>query len=414
MQNADVPELSWAALAKAWQARDAEALAFMALAAAFGCAAFSIVLAQAAAAVCLALLLGGLISRRVGWRWPMEAWFALAFAIVAVSSIWGGIDPQRVWAKSGKLLWFLFIPAVAMLVRGPGRGRTLVLAFIAGCTVRGLETCIWNPFRAWLHPTPDFLTALIDRGSMTDGQVLMVGAAITVALLIRESAGGRRRHFWLAVALVCEVAGLVVNFKRGSWFCAVLLIAGVVLCQARWKTWLVLAGALVLLVCLPPVRVRLAHLDREFSAASGGRLAMWTRVTPALVAAYPRGVGYGSLTNDLMRQAYRRVERGRNHLHANWAQVLVETGWLGLSIYGAWMLWLVGAAVANLRSARARRGPPPESALAALLVVSGLFLNGLVEYNFGDTELIMVLAIVAGLIAAQRGLCRSPSSSVAS
>jgi len=85
-------------------------------------------------------------------------------------------------------------------------------------------------------------------------------------------------------------------------------------------------------------------------------------------------------------------------LHANWAQVLVETGWMGLALYLAWMglaLWDGGAWVRRTGCAEGSlRGPP--RVVFALLV--GLLLNGLVEYNFGDTELMFIYAFVMGLI----------------
>lgn len=393
--------LAW--LARAWRDRDVDGLALAALAGTFFSVAFSIALAQTFAGVCLGLVAAGMGRRRIAWRWPVEAWLALAFGAVAVGSVEAGVDPHHLWAKTGKLLWFVLVPATAMLAVGPDRVRALALAFVAGCAVRGMETTAYNPWCAWRHPVPDFLTALIDKGSMTDGQMLMLGTAITVALmLLAWRSGERRLAGWLAVALLLEVAGLVVNFKRGSWFCAMVLTGVVVMAHARWRTWLVLGAVLAVLFSLPAVRLRLGQLDREFQPEGGGRLAMWTRVAPALIQAHPHGVGYGALTNDLMRKAYRHVERDRNHLHANWAQVLVETGWVGLGVYGAWMLWLAVAATRGVRHARRLGATAYAAAVAAALALAGLILNGVVEYNFGDTELMMVLAIVAGLVASVR------------
>jgi O-antigen ligase len=84
-------------------------------------------------------------------------------------------------------------------------------------------------------------------------------------------------------------------------------------------------------------------------------------------------------------------------VHANWAQVLVETGWLGLVVYLVWMGKALADGVRWVGLTRA--GPTGDRivATAVLLILAGLFLNGLVEYNFGDTELMMVYAVVMGL-----------------
>lgn len=391
----------WARVKRCFSDRDPDGIAFVFLAGTAFAIAFSIALGQTLAGLCFAGTVVGLATRRIPFRWPAEAWFAVVFAVVAVGCTLAGVDPHDLWRKTGKLCWFLLIPVTVMLVRTPGRTRALVLAFVAGCVCRGIETTVRNPFVAWRHPTPDFLTALIDRGSMADGQVLMMGLAITLVLLLLAWRTDRRLAGWLALALVLQAAGLLLNFKRGSWFCAVVLAGGVVLAHARWRTWLGLLGILAVLACLPPVRVRLGQLQGEFNEQGGGRMTMWTRITPALIKAYPHGVGYGALTNELMHKACSQVEPNRNHVHANWAQVLVETGWLGLAVYTAWMAWLVGAAVRGVRAARGA-DPAYAAGVAGLLVVVGLLLNGVVEYNFGNSELMMVLAMFTGLIGALR------------
>ncbi len=392
----------WADIKRFFQERDPDGIAYVFLVSTAFSIAFSIALGQMFAGLCFAASVTGLATRRIMFRWPAEAWFAAAFGAVAVGSTLAGVDPHGLWRKTGKLCWFLLIPVTVMLLRNPGRLRALVLAFVAGCVVKGLETTVRNPVMAWWRPKPDFLTALIDRGSMADGQVLMLGLVITLVLLLLAWRADRRLAGALALALVVQAAGLLLNFKRGSWICAVVLAGGVVLAHARWRTWLGLLVILAVLAALPPVRVRLGQLQREFDDRGGGRLTMWTRITPALIKAYPHGVGYGALTNELMRKADNRVERNRNHVHANWAQVLVETGWLGLAVYTVWMAWLVGAAVRGVRLARSEPPPAYAVAVAGLLVVLGLLLNGVVEYNFGNSELMMVLALFAGLIGAQR------------
>lgn len=397
-------------LIQAARSRDVEFLAFAALAGTMFGIAFSIALGQMAAGLCFALTAVGFAGRRIRFRWPGSAWWAVAFGAVAVLSIIRGLDPHHLWSKARDLLWFLLIPVTAMLVRSPERARHLILAFVAGCVVQSIETCVGNPIRAWRHPNPDFVGSLINLGSMTDGQMLMLGLVITLVLLVMTWRTERRVSLGLALALFLQAGGLLLDFKRGSWFCAALLAGGFVLSHARWRTGLLLLATLALLAVLPPVQTRLGQLGREFDVKGGGRLTMWLRVTPALVKAYPGGVGYGALTNELMRKACRRVEHDRNHVHANWAQILAETGWMGLAIYVAWMAWLVGAALAWVRAARSGPGPLYAVALGVFMGVAGLMLNGLVEYNFGDVELTIVLAVFAGLIAVRRAGAATPAA----
>ena len=130
---------------------------------------------------------------------------------------------------------------------------------------------------------------------------------------------------------------------------------------------------------------------------------MWCRVVPFLIHAHPAGVGYGCLTNDMMREAYRKVEPNRNHVHANWGEVLVETGWLGLGLYLLWMGKALLDGIRMIGGTRMAAWKDRAVGVAVLLMFVGLLLNGLVEYNFGDTELMFVYAVLMGLAGKDLG-----------
>ena len=377
----------------------AEQRAFWCLLATSGTVAFSIFLGQVFAGLCFLLFAVAVWRRETKVRWPGVMWIATIFAVVAVASVLIGVDPHRLFDKAGKLLWFLLIPVTVSLVTTPAHAKLAVQAFAWGCGGVVLRVVVEHPFRAWRSPDPDFLHALIDTGSMTQGQVLMMGVVATLALWLYSRPDDKGRRM-LLLLLVAEVLASLVNFKRGSWFCT-LVLAGVLLAvRTGWKVWVGALVTLVIVACLPPVQARMGQLRGEFNVNGGGRLTMWCRIAPYLIEKYPMGVGYGSLTNKHMREAYRRVEPNRNHLHANWAQVLVTTGWLGLGVYLAWM---VRTLIDAIRAARLSRAGPADERVAAvivLLLLAGLLLNGFVEYNFGDTELMLVYAVLMGLAAA--------------
>ena len=127
---------------------------------------------------------------------------------------------------------------------------------------------------------------------------------------------------------------------------------------------------------------------------------MWTDVAPTLIRQHPWGVGYRSLTNEMMHDINWHIEKNRDHLHSNIFQILVATGWLGLCLYLAWMGWSVGDAVVFVRGAG--QGRDAGNAIALLLALTGLLANGLVEYNFGDAELVLVYGFLMGGSAAAR------------
>lgn len=360
---------------------------------------FSIALGQFLAAICLLLFVAGLVNRHIRLCFPTVMIPAALFMTLAIllSAQGGGVG--GLWHRCGKLFWFLLIPVTATLVTGITRERRVLLAFFAGCSVLGIKDLVLFPVLAWQKPLPDYLTAVIDKGSMTDGQMLMLGVVGSSLLILSIIKEGNRVPWWGWCGLALQLGGLLINFKRGSWFCAIILVAVALLPRLRRRSWIMALVILAGFLMLPPVQTRLAQLKREFNVEGGGRLTMWCKITPALIKEAPLGIGYGCLSNDKMRTIFSRVEPARNHLHANWAQVLVETGWAGLVIYLAWMGFGLRDAARYWRRVRTAGSESPAIAFVILLLLAGLLLNGLVEYNFGDTEIIFIYAFVMGLAA---------------
>ena len=304
-------------------------------------------------------------------------------------------------ARVTKLLWFVALPAAAWLLRDACAVRHLLWAFALGCGALAVKTLSVVPWGAWklLREAPDyaqtFRHALTLQGSMPDGQMLMLGLVATLGLLLIRRAA-RQPTGWVAALLLLQVAAFVLNLKRGSWIVAILLLVIFVLMKLTWKHTLLIGLAVAGALCLPPVRARLTTLERDFDPAVGGRATMWLRVAPALIRAHPWGLGYRQLTNEKMRAVAPNVEADRDHLHNNALTVLVETGWAGLIAYTLWMGWALWDATWRIRRARAESEAAAIAALVLLLMFVGLLLNGVVEYNFGTSRLMIALGVILG------------------
>jgi hypothetical protein len=380
-----------------------EQKAFYALLATVFTIPFSIALGQLFAGLCLLVFCIGVAQRQIRVHLPSVLVVAGVFiGLAIVSSACGGMW-HGLWQRCGKLGWFLLIPVTASLLVQPGHALKLIRSFLAGCAVLSIKDLVLYPVLAWRKPVPDFLTALIDKGSMTDGQMLMLGVVGSTFLILAMVKMERRVAWWEWAIVVASTAGLLVNFKRGSWFCAIILVGVAILWNLRWRAWIPALLVIFMFLMIPPVHSRLGKLKREFNVEGGGRLTMWFKIAPALIRENPQGVGYGCLTNEMMRDVFRRVEPNRNHLHSNWAQVLVETGWAGLGLYLIWMFKSVWDGVLRIRRTRDCMMDGQMGAGVALLLFAGLLLNGLVEYNFGDTEIIFIYAVIMGWLAVRPG-----------
>jgi O-antigen ligase len=203
-------------------------------------------------------------------------------------------------------------------------------------------------------------------------------------------------------ALALQGVALLVNFKRGSWGAALLVLGTYLVIRLKWRGMAIVAAAALAALSLPPVQQRLGEVGEQFDVKGGSRATMWLRVAPGLIRKHPWGVGYAALTNEMMHDQDWRVEPGRDHLHSNVLQVLVETGWAGLVLYLLWMTKAVWDSAAFARAARRGEAVELAGALCLLLMLLAILLNGLVEYNFGDTELMVILAVVMGAAGAGR------------
>ena len=343
--------------------------------------------------------------------WRLTGAYAGASVFLLTTVIVAYLQPElaRGWDRLSSLRWLMLIPAAATWAVTEKNRRTALTALAAGCTALALRTLIHNPLGAWSDLRAGevwatrFGVALIHRGSINDGHFLMLGLLATLGLLELLRMEERPRRLW-QIALAVQTAAFIVNLKRGSWLCAVPLAAVFLLWRARaraksvWKPLLALWVVLAATLLLPAVRYRLAQLGDEMDPERGGRLTMWTEAAPGLIRDHPWGIGFGQLDNDKMRQYAPAVEEGRSHLHANIPQVLVDNGWVGLAVY---VLWMGGCLVAAIRRVRDTEGVDPRTRvldMTFLLLFVAILGNGLVEYNFGDTRILMALCVIMGFM----------------
>jgi O-antigen ligase len=89
------------------------------------------------------------------------------------------------------------------------------------------------------------------------------------------------------------------------------------------------------------------------------------------------------------------VNKINPHLHNNVVQIAAERGLPALAIW----LWFMVALCRDLFH-RFRSGNQPFLSAAGLAVVAALLTAGMFEYNFGDSEVLMLFLILVTLPAA--------------
>ncbi len=222
---------------------------------------------------------------------------------------------------------------------------------------------------------------------------LVVAAAAALALSGSSSPSERSRGWWSWLAAGASAIALVLSLTRNAWLGAIAGLALLLFLKAPRTLWL-LPAAVVAVIAVGPRPVLERMTLRDDSAKD--RYYMWQAAIDMIVDRPVFGQGPGMI---LKRYPQYRWPEAPNlqtpHLHDNVLQIAAERG-----VPGA-VLW-VCIFVAWLRVAWSewrRFGParPRWIAGGALAVLSGLFVAGLFEYNFGDSELLMLLLVVAAL-----------------
>ncbi len=280
---------------------------------------------------------------------------------------------------------------------GASRGKAAihlpVIAFCAGA----MTLAIYDLFRIPAQVSRGI--AWPDTGNMRDPQFYLVAICLLVGMLLIRSAA-RWRPFMI-LALLPTAAGLVLHLKRGVWialFLALLLFAGL---SRRWKILLLLGLCGAAAFALPQVRGRAAAARSWFDPDEGGRYLLWTEVAPRLIREYPLGMGWCAPRHEDLLVYSSKVQPGLRHLHNNALQILAELGWAGLAAWLAWMAVALRVAWRGFRS-RTEEDPLHWVGLGVFCAFCGLLVNGMVEFNFGDSEILMLCAFLFGLMEALR------------
>ena len=313
---------------------------------------------------------------------PLAVYAALTLASAAFS-----VDPRASFVDSRQLFMLLMVPIVLQFARGERAARAIdvIIAIgAAGAVIGIIQYAVLGYDHLEARPR-----GLLGH-YMTYSGVLMLVACAAVARLLFQP----REWIWPAVAVPALLVALGVTFTRNAWvgtFLAVLCL----LALRNWKlifNWKVVLGGLALLalglaVAPDGIRARALSSFNSQDATRRDRAAM-LEIGKAIVRDHPVfGVG-PEMIDDVYAQ-YRpatAVNPTNPHLHNVPVQIAAERG---LPALAAW-LWFVVVALRDLYR-QVRRGPAPAVAAAGFAAVVAMLGAGLFEYNFGDSEFLMLL-----------------------
>ena len=315
---------------------------------------------------------------------------AAAYAVFVALATAFSRDPRASVRHLAGISLLFAIPIAIDLVDTVAVGRAVFVALGASGIVLSAVG-----FRQFAHGGDD-LYRRIDGGLshwMTFSGLAMIAGCVLLGFLLED------RGRWRIVGMLSLVplAAMVLTFTRNAY---VGFLAAIVsyLVLRRPRGFFLLAPALVLffLAVPAPIRARIVSIGSLQDGSNRDRILMAEAGLRMVEDSPVFGIGPGQVSP---YYPYYRDPAARDwrigHLHDNVVQI---AGAEGLFAAGAYLALM---AVFFVRAARALRkeSDPRRAALlaGAWLAGSALFVAGLFEYNFGDTEVEMATLLVLAI-----------------
>jgi len=359
---------------------------------------FSIAAAQILLTIALACWLGLLLVRHERFDAPRFFWPLVAYAAITLVSSAFSIEPRTSFIDSKQLVLFLIVPLVYRVATG-SRGLTLmtvVLSCAAAAAILGIfQYAILHYDDLGRRPQGTLGHYMTYSGLL----MLVIGVALARVLF------GRGERTWAALVIPALAVAVALTMSRNAWVGS-CVAAALLLTMKDFRLLAVLPIVAAVFFAIAPsgVMARFQSIFDLKDPTNRDRLAM-AREGAHMIHDHPlAGVGPNMVI--VVYPQYLdpdAVEKLNPHLHNVPLQIAAERGLPALVIW----LWFIATLTVDLaRSFRA--GRQRFLAAAALAAVASMVAAGFFEYNFGDSEFLMLFLIIVTLpFAAERATARN-------
>ena len=347
----------------------------------------SIAVAQILLTLTLLLWVAVMIVRHERPDAPAMFWPLLAYAGITLVAVVFSFDPSTSFVDSKQLVLFVIVPVVYRWARGVSARTVSNVIVSVGAIVAVIGIVQYGIL--------DF-DAVGRQARGTMGQVmtysgmLMLVIAHTAARLLFD----QRDRTWPALVLPALLVALALTYTRNAWVGAWVAVGLLmVLKDLRLLFILPIVAALFVVAAPPQLTNRLYSIFDMENSGNLQRFAL-ARTGGRMVRAHPlTGVG-----PNVVKDVYAEYGDGSAvggstvHLHNVPLQIAAERGLPALAIW----VWFIAVVVRGLLQ-KLRASPHRALAAGGLAAVAGMLAAGMFEYNFGDSEFLMLFLVLITL-----------------
>lgn len=360
------------------------------LAALFGMAAvtqFSIAAGEALAYIAMVCWAALLVVRRERIEVPVFFYPLLAYAGWTLVSAAFSLDPRASFIDCKQLSLFLIVPATYRLVHGSRRSAMLTVLLSAGAAAAAVGIFQYGLLHYdQLNQRPQGTLGHY----MTYSGLLMLVIGVALAKLLFDP----KDKLWAALVMPALLLAVALTSTRMAWVgvCAAAAVL-LVIKDFRLLAVLPLVGAITFAAAGPAITQRLMSMFDSKDPTRRDRIAMLLE-GQHMVRDHPF-VGVGPNMVETVYPQYRvaeAVEQVNPHLHNVPMQIAAERGLPALVLWLGFIGILARGLYAQLKTMR-----PRTSTAAAIASLVGMLAAGLFEYNFGDSEFLMLFLLLVTL-----------------
>jgi O-antigen ligase len=348
---------------------------------------FSIAAAQSLLAISIACGGALLVTRRE--RLEAPRFFIPLVALSALTLVSALFSPQPATSlvDTKQLLLFLLVPVAYRFAWGT-RGSTLLTVTVSAAAVSAAYGIFQYGLLDYNH------LGMRPRGTLGHYMTYSGLLVLVISVALAHVLFGKRDRLWAALVIPALAAAVAVSFTRsaiaGAFAAAALLF---VLKDFRLLVLLPVGAVLFLAFAPPALSDRVASAFDLNNPTVKDRIAMM-RQGQRMVRARPL-IGVGP---NMVKERYAEfrdpeaIEPVNPHLHNVPLQIAAERGLPALAVW----IWFVGVAVLDLARVF-RSGTHRMLAATGLAAMVAMLAAGMFEYNFGDSEFLMLLLLIITL-----------------
>lgn len=234
---------------------------------------------------------------------------------------------------------------------------------------------------------------------MTFSGFMMIILLLLIAKIITLK--NFKNRFIYAILSFFFFIAILLSMTRNSWIGLIFGIFTLTFLNSKKLFFisiaLIIIGSLIVIPYLPKdLKDRIKSIVDIENQTNKERIYM-AKIAWNIIKKHPFwGIGPGNLQLQLKNYAPAGVDPNWNipHLHNNLFQVAVDKGIIGLSVWIAiFIKWLYDALIIFYRN----KFKFPDLQIGAISVVIAFLISGLFEYNFGDSEILMIILFIMAI-----------------